>query len=1140
MALRTIIGGSGSGKSYYLYKMLNESAVKDKDTNYIVVVPEQFTMETQKDIVKASKNNGVMNIDILSFNRLAYRIMDEVGYQEKLVLEDTGKNLVLRKVIEENKQDLIIYKKNVKRPGFTTEMKSMISELLQYGVSISELDMLIGKQTGKELLNAKLHDIRLIYNKFKEYIKDKYITAEEILEILLELIDQSSIIKNSVVVFDGFTGFTPIQNKIVQKIMTYSKDVWITITASTDIFNNLREHDLFYMSMKTYNKLNKLAKDNEVIIEKPIVLNGTKGRFAENKELQFLENNIFRYGKREYKKEVNNIKLKIATAPMEEVDYVASEIKHLITLNGYRYQDIAVVTGDMEQYSDYIQNTFREYDIPCFIDNKRGIMNNPLVEFIRSAIIIITEDFSYESVFRFLKTGLTPINKDDIYILENYVLATGIRGRKKWNSTWKRAYKTKKDKVVDLEKINEIRLTFIEFIEEFASVMSNKESSVKDMTTALFNLMTRANIQTKMQEYINYFINNKDMARAKEYKLCFNEVINLYDKIVSLLGDEIIDIKEYAVILDAGFEEIKVGVIPPSIDSVVVGDIERTRLNHIKILFFIGVNEGVVPKNVSGGGILTEYDRRILESLGVELAPTQRESSFIDKFYLYLNMTKAKDMLYISYVRSNSDGKAIRPSYLVNTVMRMFGNLEIEDASKTDWNFDMITTKEATLKYVIQGLADNEIITKNDMFRELYKWYRDNEEYSSKLAKITDCRFIHNNNEKINEAIAIALYGKEITTSVTRLEKYAACAFAHFMSYGLYLEKRKIYELAATDLGTLYHESLLRYSLKVKSLNMDLVDVSEEKRDELIHESVLEVTEDYGNTILRSSHKNEYLIRRIEQVVKRTVWALTKQIEAGDFRPEEYELDFGVAQSKEMMMDIEEKQAKMKLMGRIDRLDLCKKEDKLYVKIIDYKTGKTTLDFAQIYYGLQLQLILYLNAAIELEKEKSGKETFTGGMLYYNIKNPIIETSKYMSDDEIEEALLKELKPTGLINSDIEIVKLMDNNIMETKKSDVIPVALNKDGSYSRYSKVISEENFDIMRKFAKDKIKEFGKEILDGKTDIIPYKKSNTSACDYCEYKGICGFDKNIPGFRYNELKSFKDEEFFKMICRKEDEDGK
>lgn len=1139
MALRTIIGGSGSGKSHYLYKMINESAAMNKDTNYIVVVPEQFTMETQKDIVRMSQNSGVMNIDILSFNRLAYRIMDEVGYEEQIVLEDTGKNLVLRKVIEENKNDLIIYKKNIKRPGFTTEMKSMISELLQYGVSISELDMLIGKQTGKELLNAKLHDIRLIYNKFKEYIKEKYITTEEILEILLELIDKSQIIKNSVIAFDGFTGFTPIQNKIVQKLMTYSKDVWITITATNDIFNNLKEHDLFHMSMKTYNKLDKLAKDKEIAIEKPIILNGENGRFVGNNELQFLENNIFRYGKREYKGEINNVKINIASNSMEEVNYVAEEIKHLITLKGYRYQDIAVVTGDIDKYSDYIQNTFREYDIPCFIDNKRSIISNPLVEFIRSAITTVVEDFSYESVFRFLKTGLTPLSTEDIYILENYVLATGVRGRKKWSSEWKRTYKVK-NKIIDIEKINEIRVIFIEFIEEFANVISNKDSNVRNITEALFNLMTKADIQLKMQEYINYFTKNKDMARAKEYKLCFNEVIKLYDKLVSLLGDDVMDIKEYALILDAGFEEIKVGVIPPSIDSVVVGDIERTRLNHIKILFFIGVNEGVVPKNVQSGGILTEYDRRILEELGIELAPTMRESSFIDKFYLYLNMTKASDMIYLSYVRTNNDGKAIRPSYLINTITRMFVNVQIKDVSTQKWDLDIITTKEATLKHVIQGLADNKTIIDNDMFRELYKWYRDNEAFTKELEKITDCRFIHNDNEKIDEAVAIALYGKEITASVTRLEKYAACAFAHFMSYGLYLEKRKMYELAATDMGTLYHESLLRYSLKIKSLDADWVAIGEETRNNLIHESVLEVTRDYGNTILTSTHKNEYIVKRIEQVVKRTVWAITKQIEAGDFKPKEYEIDFGIANSKEMIMNIEEKQAKMKLLGRIDRLDMCEKEDKLYIKIIDYKTGKTTLDFAQIYYGLQLQLILYLNAALELENEKTGKDTHTGGMLYYNIKNPIIEAAKDMEIEEIEDNILKELKPTGLINSDIEVVKMMDNKIMENKKSNVIPVSLKKDGGYASYSKVISEEQFDIMRKFAKDKIKEFGSEILDGRADILPYKKANGLACDYCEYKGICGFDKNIPGFKYNELKAFKDEEFFKMICRKDEEDGK
>ena len=1142
MALRMITGSSGAGKSHYMYKTINESAKIDKDTNYIVVVPEQFTMETQRDIVNMSENHGVMNIDILSFQRLAYRIMDEVGYGEKLVLEDTGKNLVLRKVIEENKDALIIYKKNVKKPGFTSEMKSMISELLQYGISVSELDMIMDKQTGRELLSSKLKDIRLIYNKFKEYINEKYITAEEILEILLELLDRSEVIKKSVIVFDGFTGFTPVQNKIVQKLMIYAKDVWITVTTDSTGFKSLREHDLFYMSMKTINKLTELAKESDVTVCKPIICNGKTGRFADNEELDFLEKNIFRYGKRVYngktKEKPQSIKLLTSINPSEEVRYVAGEIKKMIADSGVRYKDIAVVTGDMERYADYIEDTFKEYDIPCFIDNKRGIMSNPLVEFIRSAILMASQDYSYESVFRFLKTGLTPVSYDDIYMLENYILATGIRGRKSWKRVWKRNYKTRKEKAVDLDKINEIRAQVIEFTDDFVAVICNKNSNVRDITTALFNLMTKANIQTKMQEYINYFTDNKDMARAKEYKLCFKEVISLYDKIVSLLGDEKMELTEYAAILDAGFEEIRVGVIPPSIDSVVVGDIERTRLNHIKVLFFIGVNEGIVPKNSSGGGILTEYDRRILETLGVELAPTQRESSFIDKFYLYLNLTKADTMLYLSYARASSDGKAIRPSYLINMVRRMFPDIICTDTDIKEWNMNIVTTKEATLKYVIEGLNDNDVIINNSMFRELYKWYRDNEEYSEEIRKICDCRFIHNSNDMISEAIAAVLYGKQITSSVTRIEKYAACAFAHFMSYGLFLEKRKIYELAAADMGTLYHESLLRYSIKVKSLGADWTQISEEKRDELIADSVKEVTDDYGNTILRSSHQNEYLISRIEKVVRRTVWALTKQIEAGEFKPGEYEIDFGRADSKAMIMDIEEKQAKMKLIGRIDRLDLCEREDKIYIKIIDYKTGKTTLDFAQIYYGLQLQLILYLDAAKELEEAKKGKEVKTGGMLYYNIKNPLIERDK-VSDGDIDTAILKELKPEGLINSDIEVLKMFDKNLTAGVKSDVVPVAINKDGRLSSYSKATDEAKFDMMCKFAKDKIKEFGKDILDGKADVNPYRKDSKTACDYCDYKGICGFDRNIPGFKYRELRSFKDDEFFKCIIANEEQNS-
>ncbi|MDF2472527.1 MAG: addB, partial [Anaerocolumna sp.] len=450
MALQLILGSSGSGKSYRLYKKMISESMEKPENNYLIIVPEQFTLQTQKDIVTMHPNHGTMNIDILSFMRLAYRVFDEVGGNDIPVLEDTGKSMVLRKIITKHKKELELFQHDVQKQGFINELKSLISEIFQYSITEDKLKEMEALAANRPMLQSKLHDIIIIYQGFKDFLREKYITAEEILDVLCQVIDKSELISGSVVCLDGFTGFTPAQYQLLTILMKKAKQVLITVTIDPreDITQADEEYKLFHLSKKTISRLMTIAEEEGIKIDKPFYAENEMQvpfRYRNSKALAALEHNIFRYPIKCYEAEQENISIHAARDRKQEVQFVVREIKHLIREEQYRYKDIAVVTGDIGNYGRLLGQEFDKAGIPCFIDHKRDLMANPFIEFLRSTLDIMKKDFDYESVFRYLRSGMANESQEDVDILENYIIALGIRGHKRWQTEWTRVYRGQKE-----------------------------------------------------------------------------------------------------------------------------------------------------------------------------------------------------------------------------------------------------------------------------------------------------------------------------------------------------------------------------------------------------------------------------------------------------------------------------------------------------------------------------------------------------------------------------------------------------------------------------------------------------------------------------------------------------------------------
>ena len=1126
MSLRFYFGPSGSGKSHRIYEEIMQRAAQEPGRNFLIIVPDQFTMQTQKDLVMRSDRGGILNIDVLSFGRLSHRILEEVGTKEMPVLDDTGKSLVLQKIAADLKEQLPAMGSLLHKQGYIHEVKSAISEFMQYGISTQDMDKLIASAEKRGALAMKLRDLKTLYRGFQDYIRDHFITTEETLDVLRRSLVKSKILPDSVVVFDGFTGFTPIQNRLIQELMRVCEEtiVAVTIGEEEDPYQMDGEQKLFHLSKKTVADLVKLAAEAEVTRGEDVFVKGGPNRFTEAPALCYLEQNLFRYQYEPYMEKQREIRMFEALSPREEVHQTALYIRKLIREEGLTYRDIAVVIGDLEGYASYVETEFGQLEIPCFLDRTRGIVLNPMIEYIKSALQLYIRDFSYDTVFHFLRSGMVDISREEIDKLENYVIRTGARGYR----TYSRLFTRKTEEMQQgsgqedteraeetMERLNRIRQQFADTVEILHMAPRAKAGEYVDH---LYDFLEQNQVQQKLLNYQQQFEQEGDLAKAREYAQIYRLVMDLLDQIYELLGEEEISLQEFADILEAGFGEITVGTIPQNVDRIVVGDMERTRLKQVKVLFFLGVNDGNIPKNASKGGIISDMDREFLIESGTEMAPSPRQQMYIQRLYLYLNMTKPSERLYLSYAKVNSDGKGIRPSYLIDTVRKLFPLLAVEYPQNRS-RLEQIEGRQEGARYLAEELREYADGTLREEERQdFYLMYRAYEADPEGRDRLTAAAFRRYKESGLSRIVARALYGRQLENSVSRLETYAACACRHFLQYGLSLQEREEFGFEVSDMGNVYHAVLENFAGKLAESGRTWWDFDENFATQAIKEAVEGYAATYGETVLYSSARNEYAITRMSRILTRTVLTLQQHLKQGSFQPDDYELSFRFAEDLDSIhVDLSEEE-KMHLQGRIDRIDVSEDAEHVYVKVIDYKSGNKKFDLAALYYGLQLQLVVYMNAAMELESRKHpDKEIVPAALLYYHIDDPTIETPVELTQEQINEEILTKLRMNGVVNSDPAVVERLDRFLQD--KSKVIPVEKKKDGSFSARSGILSREELQVVSSYVDTKIREIGREILDGKIAANPYEKGNEEACTYCAYKKVCGFDGSIPGYEKRQL---------------------
>ena len=1115
MSLRLIYGRSGTGKTSYCFQEIGKT-INNKNKIYIIT-PEQFSFTAEQNLMNAVNSKAVINAEVLTFERMAYRVINEIGNTVKTSLSECGKAMLLYSILDEQKNNLKYLGKTEKNLDVILRT---ITELKKHNVNTEMLEDVLKDSTDVRL-KYKLEDIQLLYKSYNELINNKYIDENDILTILNENIEKVDMFKNTIIYIDEFAGFTKQEYLLIEKLLKMAKKLTISICTDNLLENTNPDIDIFYPNKIAANRIKELAKKNNVLIEEDVILE--KRYRYKNRELYKLEDSLATSKKDKYEENVENIKMFLASNPYSEVEYMANNIIELVRDKNYQYRDIAIITKDITKYSGLIKAIFGKYEIPVFIDEKQDLSQNILVKYITAFLDIFAKNWSIDAMFNYIKSGFLNINQEDIFVLENYCKNLGIKGIKKYSEEWK----IQTGSNYDLDKLNILRKNIVTPLLDFRKKLNNSKT-VTDISKSLYEFLIENNINQIVEQKSEELQKEGKIDLANIYNTSWNILIEILDEMVLVLGDKKVSFEKYSELLRIGLTNSSLGKIPATLDEVTVGDVDRSRSSKKKVVFIIGLNDGVFPSNNKNEGFIDDNERIYLKENGIELAKTLTEQIYDENFNIYKAFTIPEEMLYLSYLASDSDGKGLRKSILVNKIKKIFPKMQEEsDITQKDIN---ISTKNATFDMLLTKLRkffDGEEI--EDIWFELYEIYSKDKEYKEKLDNAIQGFFYTNIPENISKENIKKLYGDTLKTSISRLETYRRCAFSYYIKYGLKLSDKTEFKLESLDTGTFMHEVIDEFFTTINDNGLNLRKLEDEEIEKILDNIINEKLALNKNYIFNSTPKYIILTNRLKKVIKKSIKYIIQTIKLSDFNVFGNEIEFG-ENKKYSPIEIQlENNQKAEIIGKIDRVDIAENEDGRYIRIIDYKSSIKNIDLNEVMAGIQIQLLTYLDAITKEEKANPA------GILYFNLIEPIIKTkNRNITDEELENEIRNNFKMNGLILGDVKVVQMMDKSLITSGKSNIVPAYIDKNGDISKSkSSTVNSMEFKKLQEQINVILKQISKEILTGRIEPNPVyiSKKKTTPCLYCNYKSICGFNPELKGNNYKYIPNLNKSEILNKL---------
>ncbi len=1108
MSLRIIYGKAGTGKSSFIFNEINEKIKAGEKNKIYIITPEQFSFTAEKKIMENRKS--IINAEIISFNRMAYRVMNEIGGNIYNNLTKCGKAMLIYSILQKEKKNLNLLNKSDE--NIELAMRT-ISEFKKNGILVNDLENEI-INIKDNYLKIKLQDIILIYKNFNENIKDKYIDETDLLTKLSQNIEKVDLFNNSIIYIDEFMGFTKQELEIIKELLNISKELTITFCIDEIEENSNPNKDIFYSNKITLNKiLNLVNKNNK--IEK---INLNKLNRFKNNELIYIENYLYNLKIKKYEKEPENINLFLAQNQYTEIEYIAQNIINLVKKKKYKFNEIGVITKNLNSYSSLVKAIFSKYEIPVFIDEKKDLNQNILIRYILSIIEIILKNYSYETVFNYLKNDFIEVDKNDIFNLEKYCIKYGIK-----NNKFKKDFTCEKNN--EKEKINYLNENRKKIINPIIKLEKkiNKKQNIKNIIKEIYLFLIEQNIEKKLNKKIKELEEKNNFELAKEYKISYEIVINIFDEIINIFGDEEMTLDNFYKIFKIGLKNSDLGKIPANQDAVTIGDTERTRTHKIKAIFIIGLNDGVFPSINKDEGFFNDENRKCLKEHNLEIAKGTLENLYDDNFNIYKAFTTAEEKIFLSYCQSDTDGKSLRPSTLISKIKKIFPLLKEKSDILEKENY-LINENKLYEDFISQiYFYDDEKNKKNNIFI-FYKYFNENEKYKKLLKNNIEYIKYLKMPEKIKKENIQKLYGNKLKTSVSKLETFKSCPYEYFLQYSLKIKEKEELKVKNLDTGSFMHEVINSFFEETNKQNINIKNIDDETVTKIVNKIINDKLENNKNYIFNATEKYKLLVKRLKRIILKALKYIIIGLKSGEFEVLGTEVSFDEKGNYKPINITLDSGKNVEIVGKIDRIDIAKNGNDKYIRIIDYKSSIKDLDYTNIYAGLQLQLITYLDAMCKIE------DFIPAGILYFNLLEQMIKSEKKLSDEEIEEKIRNNFKMKGLILADVKIAKMQDENLLPSTSSKIIPAYLDKEGNLSpKKSSMATKEEFDKLQSYVINTIKEISEEILNGNIELKPYYKKPKTPCEYCSYKNMCGFNSGIFKTEYNFINKKTKEDIIK-----------
>ncbi len=1064
MAYFLITGATGTGKTSYFINQMDE--YRKKGENAVLIIPEQISLLTENKVIEKTGYLG-RGIDVLSFGRLFHKIYGLCCGRKRNYVSGIGKTVIVNRILSKNADKLKIYRSSSKTSLMTGRITATLAEFKRHAVTLESIKDASDK-ISEGSASLKLKDLALIFEEYEKEISKFGFDADDNITYLATLIKSSDYVKNTSFLVDSFSSFTAAELSVLRELNLYSKGLFISLNKDSS------DNSLFGPVQGTLRQLEEILGKPEKVIT-----------LTENKkhtgELLFLEENYARYNGASYKEKTEDIFLFSSESPYEETDMLARDIIEK-TKKGYRFSDIGIMCPNPGEYSGIIESSFKKHGIRYYMNLPKTMLMHPVCLLFLSLFDIFISSFSYEAVFTFLKTGF--IDVENVNLLENYVLDNGIKG-----STWQNEFTFKADKY-DLKKINRAREQFLSLVMPFRESTKGK-TLCGDYIEALESFCDLIDFEKKTEKLIAFLSKKNLIKEAMEYKRayeCFSDVCN---QLYVCMEKDSFGIEKLSDMMKSAFSESKLSTLPPSSDEILCAGPDEIRHHNFRILYIIGATDANFPQLPSGTGLLTDNERRILRENEIELAPDLKRKALEQPFKIYEILTIPTEKLIVSYPVSDISRAGTRASSVVTELKALFPLLsEISSIGACDES--LISTARAT---VCQMLINE----KSDLFAQAKRWYLENEKWQKRIKYILSAKRF-STFSSISEEMAERLWGKNLHATVSRLEAFAQCPFKFFATYGLKLSPRDRQELSPPDAGIFMHDVMDRFTAYVMENNLSWNGITKEdcvkKGYELSEESVKILLE---KTPLMTK-RHEFLVEKLKKSASDTLWAVVRQVQAGIFTPYASELDIGKCEEITPITIKTPKGSSVTLYGIVDRVD--RSEDGY--RIIDYKSSEHDINLPEVEQGISLQLFVYANAL----RNSMGK---IKGMFYLTMHSPKIEFTEGMSEDTLQREILKSFALNGYVVGDSEDVVDMDINV--DGASSVIKTSfVKKRGAFTRE---LPPEKYEEISEKMFEKITEYAERITGGDTSVLPVASGSRTACDFCEYTAVCGFEKGRGTYR-------------------------